>query len=184
MRDGGPVERVARRVVVEAVVHPAGDGGVVVAEQRDLGALADEVAALVHARAVARRRRRGRCTRSGRSRSSAASASVSASRFEWMSERMPMRMRGLPAGRARMVAAAGERRQPARRAVEEVDLEVVEVGEPPGLGVTGADLLGRERAQPVERELLDREAREHARRARSRGAAAAWSSRRAARGSP
>ena len=46
------VERLARGLVVVRVVHPAGDGGVVVAEDGVLRGLADEVAALVRRPAV------------------------------------------------------------------------------------------------------------------------------------
>ncbi len=49
------VERVAGGLVVVRVVHPAGDGGVVVAEDRLLGHLADEIGALVGRAAVADR---------------------------------------------------------------------------------------------------------------------------------
>ena len=47
------VERLAGGVVVVRVVHAAGDGGVVVAEDGERGDLADEVAALVGRGAVA-----------------------------------------------------------------------------------------------------------------------------------
>ncbi len=50
---GVSVERVARRLVVVRVVHATADGGVVVAEDRLLRGLADEVRALVRGAAVA-----------------------------------------------------------------------------------------------------------------------------------
>src|SRR5438132_3725002 len=49
----GPVEHFARRRVVVAVVHPARDCGVVVAEDRELAARADDVASRVGIGAVA-----------------------------------------------------------------------------------------------------------------------------------
>jgi len=49
---GVQVERVACGLVVVRVVHPARDGGVVVAEDGDLGLVADDVRALVGAGAV------------------------------------------------------------------------------------------------------------------------------------
>ena len=50
---GVRVEGVAGRLVVVRIVHPAGDGGVVVAEDARLGALADQVGALVRRPSVA-----------------------------------------------------------------------------------------------------------------------------------
>ena len=49
------VQRVARRVVVVRIVHAAGDGGVVVAQDGVGGALADDRAAFVRAGAIADR---------------------------------------------------------------------------------------------------------------------------------
>src|SRR5205085_902546 len=48
-----PVERLARGVVVVVVVHAPGDGGVVIAQEREARARAHVVAALVGLRAVA-----------------------------------------------------------------------------------------------------------------------------------
>jgi len=47
------VQRVARRVVVVIVVHPACDGGVVVAQHGEAGHLAHDAAALVRPASVA-----------------------------------------------------------------------------------------------------------------------------------
>src|SRR5512137_2599308 len=72
------------------------------------------------------------------------STSVRASRLAWTSLRTAMR-----------ISALGDHR-------EDVDVEVVEVGEPPELGVAGPDLVRPEFLQPVEAEALHGVAREHA----------------------
>src|SRR6266540_4326503 len=112
-------------------------------------------------------------TRSTPRRASAASTSTSASRLAWMSLRMAMRIGAAPfrpgAGRGGQergirdgsgVTEGGS--TPAAAVREQVELEVVEVRELPELAVPGADLVVAERLQPLERELLHREARQHA----------------------
>ena len=90
---GVQVERLARGVVVVRVVHAAGDGGVVVAEDGERGELADQVAALVGRRAVADVSPR-QTYLSMRSDLYASSTAVSASMFAWTSEKIPIRMYG------------------------------------------------------------------------------------------
>ena len=89
------VERVARGLVVVRVVHAAGDGGVVVAEDRHLGQLADEVGALVGRAAVADGVAEAVVDVDALLPDTPRARRDSASRFAWMSLKIPIRMEEL-----------------------------------------------------------------------------------------